>query len=377
MKNIFILFVLLFFINLYIFKFSEAVGQKKHTYRNAPTPINPKSYFKYPKALSVTKNSDVQPGFKEIFKQNNIRPTATPLEANLIMFPLLVDYADRFAELNTIRTPKNIYSLLCIDSFANKAVMYEVLRRNNEFYKHVLPKTYVIGNKESMTELVRDFDTSKLYILKKNVQRQKGCTITNNKQFVLNAASNNYVVCQELLQDPYLIRGHKINIRNYLVIFIQNDHIQFKLLNNGFIYYTPKPFIKNAPEYDRHITTGYIDRKIYDHNPLTIQELVAKHMSAWERNRFQQNLLRLFSFVKHQYTDMLLQYDSNHHKNFVILGCDVAIGRNMDCVLMEMNKGPDLSSKDNRDAIVKQTLMRSVMHDIGVINHPHDNFITI
>ena len=44
------------------------------------------------------------------------------------------------------------------------------------------------------------------------------------------------------------------------------------IFNNGFLYYTKNKFIKNTTNTNNHVTTGYIDRTVYDKNPLTISD---------------------------------------------------------------------------------------------------------
>ena len=38
------------------------------------------------------------------------------------------------------------------------------------------------------------------------------------------------------------------------------------------MYYTPELFEKGNPSFKKNITTGYIDRKVYDENPLTHED---------------------------------------------------------------------------------------------------------
>jgi hypothetical protein len=184
-----------------------------------------------------------------------------------------------------------------------------------------------------------------------------------------------YVVCQELLQNPYLVNGHKINIRQYVVVAIKHK-CRFSLYNDGFMYYTPKKFIKDSIDKDRHITTGYIDRKIYQTNPMTLKELY-KLMNPQEAKKLRSNITRLFKYVAKCYEPHVVKNDSNHHLNFVILGCDVAVDNTLGCKIMEINKGPDLTYIDTRDKAVKYNLVKDTLHKIGLIQSPQKNFIDL
>lgn len=375
MKNFFLLIILFIIVNLYIFNFSVSIND----YRNKTNSIRKKSVFRFSKSKSANFNDlgNAPQSFQDVFKMYNIVPSRLYTHANLIMFTLLVDYQDLYHDILAINSPINIYSLLSIDMFANKAKLFEILSQNNNLYIHYLPETYILQKKESISKLQNNFDKSILYILKKNIQRQKGCTITNNLNFILSAKHDNYVVCQKLLQNPYTVNGHKINIRQYLIIFVKQNQCTFKLFNDGFMYYTPKKFKKNSLDKDRHITTGYIDREIYTRNPMTVKNFKDTELSREEVTFFEKNLLKLFQFVKKQYTPTVLNLDSNQHNNFAILGCDIAVCDNLECILIEINKGPDLSYKDIKDSAVKKTLVSCVLNDIGFIKYPHNNLIYI
>jgi hypothetical protein len=39
------------------------------------------------------------------------------------------------------------------------------------------------------------------------------------------------------------------------------------------MYYTPQKYDDKDAAFDKHITTGYIDRKIYDTNPLSFRRI--------------------------------------------------------------------------------------------------------
>jgi hypothetical protein len=60
--------------------------------------------------------------------------------------------------------------------------------------------------------------------MKKNIQRQEGLKISKDKNEILNCYKDGYAVVQELLQDPYLINGRKINLRVYC-LFIKKSNL--------------------------------------------------------------------------------------------------------------------------------------------------------
>lgn len=331
-------------------------------------------YYRFDGLKSPHKQSkDIIEPFNTIFQNNNIRMGNSYKDSNIIFFKLLTDYIFLFDTLYNIKHPLFIYGIKSIDLLSSKSTLYSVLSKNQSLVYKYTPITYILEDENNYNELLDDFDKSKLYILKKNIQRQKGCTITNNLEYLKNSKEQGYVVAQELLQNPFTVNGHKINLRQYLILIIKKDVKSF-LYNDGFMYYTPKKFKKGSIDKDRHITTGYIDREIYKQNPLTVKDFY-KSLGNKQSTILKNNLIKLFNFVIKSYKPHLLHYDSNHHVNFMILGCDVAVDNSLGCKLMEINKGPDLSYKDKKDKQVKFNLIKNTLHEINLINSPHNNFI--
>jgi hypothetical protein len=142
------------------------------------------------------------------------------------------------------------------------------------------------------------------------------------------------------------------------------------------MYYTPKKFVKDSIDKDRHITSGYIDRSIYDKNPLTVKNLY-NFLGIEKATKLKRNIAEMFKYVASSYEPVLLKNDSNKHLNFAIMGCDVAVDDKLGCKIMEINKGPDLSYKDEKDKAVKMQLIKDTMHKIGLIHSPNNNFIDL
>lgn len=345
----------------------------KYDYRNQKLIL---LYYRFDENVSKNNPSiDIIEPFNTLFKTHKIKEARSYKHADILFFKLLTDYITIFPHIMKIKRPLCIYSLKSIDILANKALLHKILSINDAKQKKYTPVTYILDNENDFSNFIDDFDASKLYILKKNLQRQKGCTITNNIEYIKQSLQNEYVVGQELLQDPFLVNGHKINLRQYVLVIIK-EKCKFKLYNNGFMYYTPKKFKKNSLDKDRHITTGYIDREIYEMNPLTVKEFY-KFLGTKNANILKQNLNNLFSYISSSYKPHIMKYDANHHLNFMILGCDVAVNKNLECKIMEINKGPDLTYKDERDKFVKYNLVKDTLHQIGLINNPNKNFIDL
>lgn len=296
----------------------------------------------------------------------------------------------QFETLNTIDTDmlrfkfptsvKYIYGLVGSDLLAGKQALYVTLKTKlgEEIATSYVPKSYITSNSSDLESLKREFDPSKVYIMKKNIQRQQGQHITNKLDDVISRF-HDYVIVQEVLQNPFLVGGRKINIRIYLLIKLSDQGTpEFYIYNDGFMYYTPNVFRANSLDTDDVITTGYIDRKVYQENPLTLSDLYTSigHDNA---ATLKSNIRSLFEVIKHCYsTDVQSLNSSIHGTKFLIYGCDVAPDTKLNCKLMEINKGPDLSYKDERDKAVKLGMVLDALSICGMTKqHKSHNFTLI
>jgi len=274
-----------------------------------------------------------------------------------------------------------------VDQMAGKDYLWENLVKYYGVNKaeKLVPKSYILGIDNDLKEFEKNYDPKKIYILKKNIQKQEGLKITNNKNEILNAKKDNYKLVQELLQNPYLVNGRKINLRCYVLVVCTDSGMTVYNYNDGFIYYTPNLFKKNSLVADDNITTGYIDRKVYDENPLTHQDLI-KFMNSKYKNNYESkvcfdrinNLLREV-FVS--FKDVIYKNNKFKYKNitmFQLFGVDVAIDDKLYPKIMEINKGPDLNAKDERDKKLKSSVVNNILKIIGVVNNNNkNNFVKI
>ena len=70
-------------------------------------------------------------------------------------------------------------------------------------------------------------NTNKMSITKNNYQRQEGLEIHTKLDTILKSRDK-YILVQELLQDPYLVSGRKINLRVYVLV-IKDNYSNIKL----------------------------------------------------------------------------------------------------------------------------------------------------
>jgi Tubulin-tyrosine ligase family len=251
--------------------------------------------------------------------------------------------------------------------------------------KTMLPSSYILSKNEELARFNKEYDQNKLYIMKRNTQRQTGLKITNNKDEIMNGKNLKYVIVQELLQDPYTINGRKLDMRFYVLVICKDNQFSVYVHNEGFAYYTKVPYKKGSPDKDINITTGYIDREVYEKNPLTHGDMRKyldepnRYLSQVEKNIksrglnisqvFFQRIHTLIRDVLKAYTGHICTSDKfSNNICFQLFGFDVAVSDQLNPMILEINKGPDMSSKDERDSKIKHIVVRDIMRLVEFIN---------
>ena len=309
-----------------------------------------------------TDSDELYPPFNELFAiDNNIH------KADIVFF---TDYAEIDSHLNNLKLyNKYIYAICGSDLMASKSNLARFFKNDQRY----IAQTFILGK-----DIPAKLEEGKIYFLKKNIQRQEGNLITKDIDYIKNKAyQDGYVVCQELLQDPYLVNGRKINMRIYMLVICNHNDIKFYIYNNGFMYYTPNKFKPDSVERDDNITTGYIDRKVYEENPLTIQDFY-EFLGSEKANLLKTNMINMFKTFKDLYSDALLNLNKDIIQyRFNVFGVDVAPDGKLATKIMEVNKAPDLSYKDKRDSEVKLNMVKDMLSLVGIRKGHKNNFIAI
>ena len=207
-----------------------------------------------------------------IFKENDIKRDDKDWDLYL---PCGYTYIEsELREMSPLKKNQKIIGLDGCDKIVSKYFIWKTLvNKLGGHYTNYFPKTYPCSS-DGITDLLKNHVDGNKYIAKKDVQRQTGLKIINNITEIKDVVKDRkFLVIQELLKNPLLIDNRKINIRVYFLIVCENNKVSAYIHENGFIYYTPECFDYDSTDDGCHITTGYIDRSVYEKNPLTIDNL--------------------------------------------------------------------------------------------------------
>jgi hypothetical protein len=282
---------------------------------------------------------------------------------------------------------KKIFLIDGCDWIASKLALWELLV---DYYgdkaSEYMPTTHLLENEKDLKNFPKHFAKNKtirpnqMYVLKNYAQRQEGIKLTRDLDEIMGGLKNGWYLAQDYIYNPFLIANRKINCRYYLLVVCRKGIIEGYIHKDGFLYYTPKHYDPNNIEFDSHITTGYIDRKIYELNPLTLQDfrdyldcsnrIESDDNNKWKclnnkksglSKKWDESAEKLMNKVMQAINQKICKNKKlDNHVRFQLFGCDLAPDANLGVTLMEINKGPDLNSKDERDSQVKLLVQKDI-----------------
>ena len=350
---------------------------------------------------TATWGNDNQCGYKmsqtftDIMKKNNINQSKK--DDWLIYYPCSYNNIDQeIKNINPTNKDQRIFIIDNADQLSSKSNLWGNLikKYGREEALKMAPPTYRLNYNLDMNLFKKEYDPDKIYIMKKNIQRQEGLKITNNKDEIINGKDLGYVVVQELLQDPYIINDRKTNMRFYILLVCQNNELAAYVHKNGFMYYTRMPFQKKTITDGPNITTGYIERWIYKVNPLSHDDF-RNYLDAPDRklNDAEQQLVnnnqqlskvvfdRIYDLIK----KMIVAIEHNvctesHLKDYItfqLFGIDIATNDKLESVVIECNKGPSIECFDGDDCKVKQAVAGDIFKVLKVVDDKDNGFMQI
>lgn len=329
--------------------------------------------------------------YLDVLKEYGIEETSN--NDWLLYFPCTYNDSDDEIKKVTPTSPnQRIFIVNNSDSIASKSNLWKniVVKYGRDKAKLMSPISYVLYDNNDLELFKNEYKPENLYIMKKNIQRQEGLKLTSDKDEILNGFKQDYVVAQELLQDPYIVNCRKTNMRFYVLLICQNNEISLYIHKEGFMYYTKMPFVKNTLKMWSNVTTGYIDRWIYHINPLTHEdfrqyldnpnrELIDPEKDLLEQNKIisEEVFSRIYNLIK----EIIIATDKNicnesklkDYISFQLFGADIALDDKLNPKIMEFNIGPNLATHDGRDSEIKHAIVRDIFKTIKIVPDNIDN----
>lgn len=312
---------------------------------------------------------------REILLTNNIKRTHN-IDDNWLLF-LPCTYNNIETEMTKMDNTKNkiLFGIKGCDLLVSKNNLWKLLE--NKYTrcnaKNLMPETWILSNKEQMELFKNNFSDKNMYIMKKNVQRKEGLQLTNNLQEIINNNDKKFRVVQKYMKNTYMINKRKVNLRIYLLIIYKNNKLTSYYYKNGKCIYTNKNYT-GSNELEENITSLNLDMDIYNKNPFDLFELV-NYMDKKKYliliNNIKNNLKKLEIMYKTMITN--LNKNNNNNIHFQLFGLDYIFDDNLNVYLLELNKGPDMTSKNDKDYVLKYRIYEDLLNKVGIIRYNKKN----
>tara|TARA_B100001996_G_scaffold379144_1_gene364404 strand:+ start:90 stop:1172 length:1083 start_codon:yes stop_codon:yes gene_type:complete len=274
-------------------------------------------------------------------------------------------------ELNKVRKKKNklLFGIKGCDLIVSKNNLWKLLedKYTRPIAKTLMPETWILSNKTHMELFNNEFSKKNMYIMKKNIQRKEGLKLTNKLSEIVDNTDKKFKVVQKYMKDTYTINKRKINLRIYLLIHCKDNKLTSYYYKNGKCIYTNKDY-NNSFDLEENITSLNLDVDIYKKNPFDLFEL-AEYMGIHKYTILLQNIQNNLQKLHSTYNVMLKKLNKNANKNtyFQLFGLDYIFDNDLNVYLLELNKGPDMSSKTDKDYILKYRIYEDLFNLLGIL----------
>lgn len=381
-----IILILLVLIYIYLYKnnsehFENKSNQVSTYYKCEDKPISPilEEIFKI---YGITHTDNKKDTYQDKSNKNRWE----------LYIPCGYNYVEN--ELPTIKIDEShnnnkqlyIFGINGCDKMVSKNNIWTIIKKYYGFddASKIMPSSYVLEDKHDIQLFERDYRKDKIYIMKKNVQRKEGLKLTKDYNEIINGPKDEYKVVQNYVRNLYLINGYKVNLRVYLLVAINNDIKNFYISDVGKCIYTKKKYNDNDLDFESNITSYHLDMNVYKNNPRTFVQLV-DYINQKEENPNAGSLffVRMNSILQKMCTALSNEfYQSDNIKahnaiTFQLFGVDVIIDDQLNPLILEVNKGPDMSARDDEDKKMKTIVQTHMFQKVGVISDDYINSTNI
>ena len=362
---LYLIFIIILFIIIYTF---FKIPIRRYLYENFENSIEV-SYFRCNK-------KKLSPLMKKVFESYNFKNN----NKNWNLY-LPCGYNDIEKELKEIdlsssnnNNQKYIFGINGCDHIVSKDGIWSLLKKSYDIDEacNIIPQTWLLNNKDELRNFEKYYashDPDDIYILKKNIQRKEGIKLTRDLYEIKDANNEDYKIVQIYLRNLFLIENRKVNLRMYYFVVIDQNRKYFYLYDEGKCIYTNKNYNDSNLDFESNITSYKLDLDVYDSLPRSLNDL-KKYIKEKNLNpdilfnQIQTLFLKLSSCISNSI------YQSKNLKNtisFQLFGADVLFDENLKPYLLELNKGPDMLPKDEKDSELKEKVIEDMFKTVHLI----------
>lgn len=389
-----VIFIMIIFI---VFEYSTYLSlnipniqQKKESFTNY-------KMCDYKKLNNPTQNVLDSHNIKKYNETNHNNQISTDNDNWDLYIPCGYNYIENeLNNINVVNPDQKIYAIDGCDNIASKNNLWKIIRDyyGREEASQLMPETYNIDESNDINlfydKYKNGYFKDNLWLLKKNIQRKRGILITKDYNQIINEIKKkDYKLVQQYLNDLYLIKGRKINLRLYILIICQNDTKNIYLYNKGKCIYTNKKYDENDyASYENHLTSMNLNVDVYKTHPETLHELKL-FIGTNKYNILFENIIELLKKVSIPIKENVCQNDIlKKGLLFQLFGIDIIFTKDLHPYLLEFNKGASMTYMTQKDEIMKKQLLEDVFIHTSIIsnkkkknkkknNYKNNNFILL
>lgn len=288
---------------------------------------------------------------------------------------------NELTKINPDNSKQIIFGISGCDKIVSKNNIWYLLesKYGREKASKIMPETYILSSNKDMKRLVIDYKPNKKYILKKNVQRKKGILLTKNLNEILKAKHEGFKVVQNYLENIFLINKRKLNLRIYVLIKCQFGNISTYVHKQGKCIYTNKDYQEDDLDFEKNITSYNLDLDIYKINPLTFKDLkIYFQKNNLDYDLFFNRVLEIIKLTINASKNELCNLNNIYNNvSFQLFGIDVVLDNELNPYLLEFNKGPDMSPKNEIDRQIKTKVEEDMFDLVNIVKSHNNEFILI
>ena len=283
-------------------------------------------------------------------------------------------------EMLSLKNSKYIFGLKGCDQIVSKNNLWEILETTfgRVGASRIMPESFLIDDINQFNLARKKIKEGHILICKKNLQRKLGLTLVFTEEELLKAKTEDFLVAQIFLQNTKQIKQRKMNIRIYFAIKKTGNQIEFFINKNGKILYTKNKTL-GPVSFESHITSYQMDPELYEKEdiPHNLAEL-AIFLGPQEFNIIWKKILMKIKYFSNAIAYVFNDPKFNDKVCFQLFGIDVILDGNEPYIL-EVNKGPDMIPKTNKDIGLKGLIYEELFNLAGLIYRPFkkNNFVQI
>lgn len=314
-----------------------------------------------------------KPLLDEYFNNNNATLVNDVKNADLFL-PCGYNFTnDDLMNVGVTNNKQYVFGISNEDEIVSKSSIWTHItnKYGRDKARKIMPETWVLSNTYEMDLLMRDYSPGNKYIMKNREQGKRGLKITQDLNELLNGHKNEYLVAQKYVKDILCINNKKLNLRFYLLVVCRNGNKDFYLYDNGICIYTLKDYNPNSNNMEENITSYKFDGKIYNKNPLTIddfkQYLIQNNK---DEKKVMKDIFRIVKMIVNSVSFKICNFKNiDESTSFELFGGDIIFDNQLNPYVLELNKGPDMNPTnydDPRYVKVKREVFRDIFDVIGL-----------